>query len=315
MVRVRHRAAVAAPVESDVAVELAHAADARVVAARRRERHGLAFLVASAILFGVMAVCVRVATRELGPTQVAWVRFTGSFVLLFALARGRRLRPKPGNFRSVMLRGLLGSCAIISYFAAIDAIGAGLATLIQGMYPIPTALIAIHVLGERWSRQLGVAIGLNLLGLALVLGPGASLAGVSPFGIGIALLGALLAGAAVATARHLRGSEDATLITVYFMAVGALFAAPSMLQGVPALGPATVLALVGVVVTSAAGQWLLHHGLGYTSAAVGGLTSATSVLTAAGLGALFLGERLAPASVAGAALMIVSVALATARRG
>jgi len=303
------------PSESSAAVDLQGAVgclaeDAR----RRRERQGIAFLVASSMLFAVMAICVRVAARELTAMQIAWVRFTGSFALLLGLARGRSLRPKPGNLSRVLLRALLGCLAIICYFVAIAEIGAGLATLIQCMYPIPTAVIAIRVLGEHWSRRLGAAIAFNLVGLVLVVGPGASLAGVSLFGLVVGLVGALLAGAAVATARHLRVTEDATLITVYFMAVGMVVTAPSMLGAIPPLPPAAMLALLGVVVTSAAGQWLLHHGLGYTSASVGGLTSATSVLTAAGLGALFLGEHLAPASMAGGMLMVLAVALATGRR-
>ncbi len=71
-----------------------------------------------------------------------------------------------------------------------------------------------------------------------------------------------------------------------------------------------IVALAGVVATSAAGQWLLHHGLGFTSASLGSLACATSIVTAAGLEALVLGEHLGLASLAGAVLMIAAVGLA-----
>ena len=61
---------------------------------RRRVRHGVGILILSSILFGVMAVCVRWAARELPAMQIAWVRFSGSLVLLLGVARGQRLRPK-----------------------------------------------------------------------------------------------------------------------------------------------------------------------------------------------------------------------------
>ncbi len=100
------------------------------------------------------------------------------------------------------------------------------------------------------------------------------------------------------------------------MAVGALVTSPALLNvgAVTAMSSQGVAALVGVVVTSAAGQWLLPHGLRYTPASVGSLVSATSVMTAAGLEAVWLGEHLPGASLAGALLLSTAVGLA-ARRG
>ena len=74
-----------------------------------------------------------------------------------------------------------------------------------------------------------------------------------------------------------------------------------------------VVALGLVVLTSVAGQWLLHHGLGFTSATQGSLAAATSVLTAAALEAALLGGQLSGGAVIGACLMIVAVGLAVGR--
>jgi drug/metabolite transporter (DMT)-like permease len=295
-----------AVLESDVSA-------APAVDERRRVRHGIAILIGSSLLFAVMAVCVRIAARELPALQIAWVRFTGSFLVLYGLARGRRLRPQSGNLSRVLLRGLLGASAIVCYFVAIERIGAGLATLLHCMYPIPTAMIAVLVLGEPASWRLIGAIALNLVGLVLVVGPEAATGTAGLQGLGIALTGAVLAGGAVATARHLRASEDASLITVYFMAVGALLTAPALLMGTPVLSAVGVAALVGVILTSAGGQWLLHHGLGFTSASLGSLTCATGVFTAAGLEALLLGEHLPMQTLVGALLMSVAVGFAASR--
>ena len=89
---------------------------------------------------------------------------------------------------------------------------------------------------------------------------------------------------------------------------------PALAFGLPAVSLATVAALVGVVVTSAAGQWMLHHGLGYTPASIGSLACATGVFTAAWLEAVTLGEHMRPESVFGALLMIGAVGLAYGRR-
>jgi DME family drug/metabolite transporter len=126
----------------------------------------------------------------------------------------------------------------------------------------------------------------------------------------VALLGGVLAGGALATASELRRTENASLVTIWFMAVGAVLTAPSFLLGAPAWSSTLGLTLAGVVLTSAAGQWLLHHGLGFVSATTGSLAAATGVLTTAVLEALVLGQRLPGRVVAGGVMMLLAVGLA-----
>jgi drug/metabolite transporter (DMT)-like permease len=95
------------------------------------------------------------------------------------------------------------------------------------------------------------------------------------------------------------------------MAVGALLTAPSFLTGTPAWSSTLALALGGVVVMSTAGQWLLHHGLGFVSATTGSLAAATGVLTTAVLEGLLLGQHLPGRVVAGGLLMLAAVGLAS----
>ena len=124
----------------------------------------------------------------------------------------------------------------------------------------------------------------------------------------------MFGGGAGATARQLRSNESALLITTYFMAVGAILTAPTLLMGVPTLSSGLLLALAGVVLTSVAGQMLLHQGLGFAPATQGSLAAATSVVTAAVLEAVWLGDHLSTNSLIGAGFMIAAVALAASRR-
>lgn len=282
--------------------------------ARDDLRRGIAILVGSSLIFAVMAVCVRFAAREMPALQIAWVRFTGSFLLLLALGRRSRLQPRPGNLGRVIQRALFGVAAIVCYFVAIERVGAGLATLLHCVYPVPTAVVAVLVLKEPASRWLAAAIVLNVIGLVLVVGPETTLGSADLAGVAVGVLGAFLAAGAVTTARHLRASEPATLITIYFMGVGALLTAPALALGVPSLSLVTIAALLGVIVTSSGGQWMLHHGLGYTPASIGSLACATGVFTAAWLEAILLGEHMRAESVVGALLMILAVGLAAGRR-
>jgi len=272
--------------------------------------NGIGVIFLASFLFGAMAVSVRIASRDMPAMQIAFVRFVGSLLVLLAFNSRAALRPRPGNFKRLLQRGLLGAGAIVLYYLAIQDAGAGLATLLQCTYPIPASIFAALLMDERLSGRSVAAVGLNLAGVLIVLGPGARLSPAATLGALSALGASVLAGGAVATARHLRASENASLITIYFMAVGAAVTAPASFFGMPHLSTTLVGALAAVVLTSAGGQWLLHHGLGFTSATQGSLACATSVVSAAVLEALLLGEHLNQHTLLGACLMVVAVGLA-----
>jgi drug/metabolite transporter (DMT)-like permease len=274
---------------------------------------GVGAILISSFLFAVMAVCVRLAAREMPALQIACLRFMGSLLLLLVFTRGQGLSPRAGSLRTLLLRGLLGAGAISLYYLGNQGAGAGLATLLHCTYPVFTVLFAATLMGERFSSSVAVALGLNLLGVIIVVGPGAHLGSEVTLGAVSALGAAVLAGGAVATARYLRARESAALITTYFMAVGAAVTAPSLLVGLPSPSLSLILALVGVIVPSAAGQFLLHHGLGFTSATQGSLAAATTVVSTAALEAVSIGEHLSGHTLLGACMMILAVGVASRR--
>lgn len=280
---------------------------------RRLMLHGIGVILVSSVLLGAMAVAVRVVTREMDAGQVAFIRFLGSLLVLLALRGGRSLRPR-GTLPPVLMRGLFGGGAILLYYRAIAGAGAGLGTLLHCTYPIWTTVIATTLLRERFDARLGAALGLFLVGIGIVVGPGADLAHASTVGSLYALAASMLAGAAVSTARQLRAVESAYLITTYFMAVGTLLTAPSLLLGLPPLTPTLLLVLSVVVVTSVAGQLLLHVGLGFAPAIQASLAAATAVVSATAFAALFLGEHLDTHTLIGAGVLVVAIGLAVGRR-
>jgi drug/metabolite transporter (DMT)-like permease len=274
---------------------------------------GVGVIVLASVLFGTMAVCVQLAAAQMPAMQIAFVRFSGSLLVLLAFTRGQGLRPRAAKPRHLVLRGLLGAGAIVLYYLGIQGAGAGFATLLNCTYPVFTALFAAFLMGEHLSGRIGAALALNLVGVVVVLGAGAQVGPQVTLGGLSALAAAVLAGGAVATARHLRTTESASLITTYFMAVGVAVTAPGLLLGLPHVSVPLLLALAGVVLTSVAGQWLLHHGLGFASATQGSLAAATSVVTAAVLQAVVLGEHLGRDALIGGCLMFVAIGLAVSR--
>jgi drug/metabolite transporter (DMT)-like permease len=268
----------------------------------------------AALLLGVMTVCVRVASQEMSIPQIVFFRFSGTFLLLVAIARGRNLRPERHMVPALILRGIVGTAAIALYFRGIQSAGAGLASLLHCTYPVYTALFAMLLLGERFRPRVGFALLLNLAGALAILGPGTDLGKAAFTGGLFAALASVLAGGAVTAARHLRSTESALRITTWFMAIGMVLAAPSLLTALPSFTPTLSAALAATVVTSVGGQFLLHQGLGFTTATQGSLAAATTVVTAAVVEAVFLGTSLTAGTLVGGALLIAAVALAASGR-
>lgn len=285
--------------------------------AQRRQHmlRGVGSILLASVLFGAMAVCVRVTSRQMAAPQITFVRFLGSLLLLLFANGARSLRPRQASVMRLLLRGTLGSVSILLYFTAIQWAGAGLATLLHCTYPISTALIAVVALGESFSLRLGTALVLNLVGIFIVVGPGAEIPPGAVFGAMCALTASMLAGGALTTARLLRTEESALLITTYFMATGSLLSAPALLFGMPPFTWSLCIALSGVVVTSVVAQWLIHHGLGFTTATLGSLTAATSIVSASFFEALFLGDYPGATTLVGACLVIAAVGLAVSAGG
>jgi drug/metabolite transporter (DMT)-like permease len=279
-------------------------------AARSDPIRGVGVILLAALLLGVMTVCVRVASQEMSIPQIVFFRFSGAFVLLVVIARGRNLRPEGQMIPALVLRGIVGTAAIALYFRGIQGAGAGLATLLHCTYPVYTALFAALLLGESLRGRVGWALVLNVAGALAILGPSATLGQAAFTGAVYAAVASVLAGGAVTAARHLRNTESALRITTWFMAVGMVLSGPWLLTGLPHFTPTLSLALAATIVTSVGGQFLLHQGLGFTTATQGSLAAATTVVTSALLEALFLGSSLTAGMLAGGGLLIAAVALA-----
>lgn len=285
-------------------------ADAHVGAAAS---DGMLALVTAATSFGVMALGVRIAAADLPGPQIAFFRFSGSLLLLLLLAGRTAIVPQRASYARLVVRGLLGAAGITLQFIAIARAGAGTATMLHSTYPILTGLLAIPLLGERLTARTAAALPLAVAGVVVVVGLGDPAKGAADLegGALASLTGACFAAGAIIAARHLRRIESASLITTWFMAVGVIVTAPSLLLGLPPFSLRLVLALAATTVASLAGQWLMHHALGRVEAARAGLVLMGNVVAATVLEALWFGEPVAAHRVVGGVIVIAAVWLST----
>ena len=133
---------------------------------------GPRFMALSALSFAVMAACVKVAGETGIPLlQIIAVRAVISIGLSYISIRkaGAALL---GHHRVLLFaRGLVGFLALTCVFYALLNLPLALATLLQYLHPIFTALLAWLFLRETPDRSTLICVALSLCGLLTILWP------------------------------------------------------------------------------------------------------------------------------------------------
>ena|SRR5437867_185398 len=268
-------------------------------------------MVGSMALFAMMAVCARVAERQMSAPQLVLVRFAICGAGVGALWAARRVEVRPRNLRLLALRGVLGGAAVLLYFVAIERCrDTGTATLLNLTSPIFTSLLAWVFLRERPSARLGAGVAVAFAGVFLVLRrPGGIAIG---WGEAAGIASALLSGAAVTTIRAARAYDDAPTILFAFSIAGAAVALPFAVPAWRVAGPVAWALAVGVGGTSFFAQLGMTHAFGLVSASRGALYQQLTPVFTFALALALLGERLTAGSAAGALLTVGAVAWAGA---
>jgi DME family drug/metabolite transporter len=292
-------------------------------------RRGFAFVVLAALCWGTSGLSGRVVADRAGLSalDIAWYRLAiGAVALAAAWAvTARRRGPGVPVTRPVAVRLLLIGAGLaayqLAYFSAVAQAGVSIATLVAlGLAPLLIAVGGTLLGAGRPDRATTAALAVAIGGLTLLVGVSAGA------GTGTAvLLGALTAtgsalGYAVVTLAG-GGVPAGVPVTLAGFAGGALLLTPVVLARgltVPSDGVALAVLLYLGLVPSALAYGLFFTGVRTVPGAVASIVTLLEPLTATLLATVFLGERLAPAAVAGGALLLAAVAglyLRELRRG
>jgi drug/metabolite transporter (DMT)-like permease len=169
-------------------------------------------MLASASLFAVMAVMIRLASTQLHPFQITF--FRSSFGALFALpllhVHGWQLLHTP-RFGFYVMRCVLGMGGMLAGFWAIVNLPLSEAEALSYATPLPVTIGAVLFLGEvvrmrRWS-----AVVAGFIGVLVIVRPGSD---AFTAGSLVALMAAGLTGAVTISIKSLTGSEPADRIVL-----------------------------------------------------------------------------------------------------
>lgn len=293
-------------------------------------RTDLHYVCLAALLWGTggLAGTLLGQVAALPPLAVATYRLGGGgLTLLAVLAVTGRLRwPSRAGVVRVLLVGGLVAAYQACYFASVALTSLAVATVVAiGAAPVLVLTVEAVLDRRRPGTASLVAIGLALLGLALLVGSprggssATATAAAGSLGLGVLLaLGAAAGFGALALLgrRPVAGLDGPTTIGLGFTAGGLLLAVVGALVGglgfAPTLGSVGLLLYLGWVPTALA-YGLFFVGLRGVSASSAAVVAVLEPLTATVLGVLVLGQRLGPGAVIGAGLLCVAAVLAGLR--
>lgn len=169
-------------------------------------------------LMVVIAVAGREATRELSVFQVMLLRSTLGMLMLWPLvhAAGGLAAVRTARLPQHVLRNAVHYAAQYGWFVALTLIPLAQVVAIEFTMPIWAAALAVLVLGEHMSRRRWLAVGLGLVGVAVIVRPGA---GALNAGQLIALVSALGFAVSVVLVKALTRTDAAVVISFWMLVV------------------------------------------------------------------------------------------------
>jgi drug/metabolite transporter (DMT)-like permease len=285
------------------------------VAVKKGRIGGLHYMVATAFCFSLMSLIVKVLGRRLPTSEIVFVRCAVTLVLSYLMVRAAGV-PVWGNRKFfLVLRGLAGFCALYCFFYAVTRLPLADVTVIHFTNPVFTAILAAVFLGERLGKRELVGLPLCLVGVAFVAQPaflfGEGARNLDVAAVAVALCAAFSSAIAYTTVRGLRKTDDPLVIVFYFPLVATPAAVPFMIGNALWPTPFEWLLLVAVGVITQMGQVFLTRGLHLERAGRATSMGYVQVIFAAAWGFIFFHEVPNSLSVAGAALILVGMLLAS----
>lgn len=228
-------------------------------------RRGAVLMIGAALMFALMGVGVKLASRTLSSAEIVFFRcLLGLLFLLpwmapLGLAGLRTARP-----REHLVRGVAGMATMACFFYTLAHMRLPDAVLLNYSLPLFMPFIEAMWLGEPVPRRLWGPIGVGFAGIVLIVKPGVGV--FQPIAL-VGVLSALFAAVAQVGIRQLTRTEPLVLIIFYFGVVSSLLSAiPAALSWRTPQGMEWVL-LLAIGAFGTIGQLLLTGAYGSAPAA------------------------------------------------
>ena len=273
-------------------------------------------LVFASFFFSLMTFCVKNIDERIPIYELVLFRSLLSLMITFFIIKLKNINPLGNNKKLLILRGVLGTLALICIFYAIRNMPLSISTVIQYTYPIFISIFAGIFINEKITRNIIFALIIGWIGIFVILKP-SQLSNISveieKISISIAFLGAIFTALAYVTVKKLSFTEDIYVIIEYFPLVSFITLLPVVLINWVTPNWNELVWIIGIGVFTQFGQTFLTIGLKNLPASEASTINYLQVLFGSIWGVLFFSEIINIKFFLGALLVLLGTIISSTK--
>ena len=273
-------------------------------------------LVFASFFFSLMTLCVKNIDKRIPIFELVFFRSLLSLMITFFIINQKNINPWGKNRKLLVLRGVLGTLALVCIFYAIRNMPLSISTIIQYTYPIFISIFAGIFINEKINRNLVFALIIGWIGILIILNP-TQLSNINveieKVSIFIAFIGAICTALAYITVKKLSFTENVYVIIEYFPLVSFITLLPIVLINWVTPNWHELVWIIGIGLFTQLGQTFLTIGLKNLPASEASTINYLQVLFGSIWGIIFFSELININFLIGALLVLLGTIISTTK--
>ena len=273
-------------------------------------------LVFASFFFSLMTLCVKNIDKRIPIYELVFFRSLLSLIITLFIIKLKNINPWGNNRPLLILRGLLGSLALVCIFYAIRNMPLSISTVIQYTYPIFISIFAGIFINEKITKNIVFAIVVGWLGILIILNP-TQLSNIKVeienISISIAFLGSICTALAYVTVKKLASTEDVYVIIEYFPLISLIILLPIVLTNWVTPSRFELIWIIGIGLFTQLGQTFLTIGLKNLPASEASTINYLQVLFGSIWGIFFFSEMININFLLGASLVLLGTIISSTK--
>jgi len=271
-------------------------------------------LVFASLFFSLMTVCVKKIDEAIPIYELVFFRSIFSLIITSLIIKKKKINPWGKNKSLLILRGLLGTTALMCIFYSIRNMPLSISTVIQYTYPIFISIFAALLFKEKINFKLISALFIGWFGILIILNPYQSkLYEIDNFSIFIAFVGALTTSLAYIAVKKLSSREDIFIIIKYFPLISVITLLPIVCLNWITPQVNDLIWIIGIGIFTQAGQTFLTLGLKNLPASQASSINYLQVLFGSIWGIYIFGENITLNFVIGSLFVLLGTIISTSK--
>ena len=273
-------------------------------------------LIFASFFFSLMTLCVKKIDNAVPIYELVFFRSLISLLITRSILNHKNINPWGNNKPLLILRGLLGTLALVCIFYAIRNMPLSISTVIQYTYPIFISIFAGMFINEKITRNIVIALIIGWTGILIILNS-TQLSNINVeienIWVFIAFLGSIFTALAYVTVKKLAFTEDVYVIIQYFPLVSLIILMPitSIYWVTPNWND--LIWIIGIGLFTQLGQTFLTLGLKRMPASEASTINYLQVFFGSIWGIIFFNETININFLIGALLVLLGTIISTSK--